>query len=773
MLRFAKTFAFLAAVATISAQPRPHNFDLLDVRWDVTLEESTASLVGDVTNTLRPNKGADTIQLDLGGLTVDSVSVNGTAAKFSHNAPALTITLPEEADGTRAIAIRIKYHGVPQAGVYFIPAKRAFPATTPVVYTQGEMVDTRAWLPTWDWPDDKATSEGRITVPEDWYALSNGKLVSRSVDSGKATYHWRMDQAHVTYLISFAAGPMDEGKEEWDGIPVNFYVPRGLKDQGEASFLGTADMVRFFSELTGFRYPYAKYTQSAVPDFMFGGMENITATTQTINTLHPKSCGLLRDSAGLVAHELAHQWFGDTVTCNGWADAWINEGWATFLPNFYFRETRGQDAFDIGRYDCFQGGLGAHAAEPGRGVVYDGYNDPLENFDGFIYAGGAARMFMLMNMLGEKEFWAVTKKYLEDRKYTSFDTHAFFETWSKHSGTNLDQFKKQWFYTPAAPKLELTRSGGDIVITQPEPYFTLDVPIWWWRNGSWTKSKVEIRSAQTRIAVPEGAGVLLDPECWLMAEISYRVPTTVPVLIDMFRNAPNAGTQARMIDSMLHGLDAGDRVLVAKSIKSPLVLQRYIGHLQANGGAEAFLVGLLKHDDPRIADSALNRLGEMAQASEIGPIREIAENSPNPALRRTAMRVLLNVTKDGALADRLWGTDSFEDGYRQTALDWWRGNDPGKAREKALEAIEKGLPEPTRVSAIRHLGGLKDKEGERRVYDALAAILKEPSFGARNTAINALAEYGDKAAVALIEPFLKHELVFFRGTARGALDRLK
>jgi len=771
MVRSLPVFLLLAAAVTASGQARPHNFDLLDVDWSVRLDEPTRSLKGDVTNTLRPINGAEKIDLDFTSLTVDEVTVNGEKATFTHRSPVLSVSLPKPADGLMAMRIRIKYHGVPESGVYFVPGKRAFPATTPVVYTQGEMVDTRCWLPTYDWPDDKATSQGTLDVPEGWFALSNGKLVSQESANGRSVFRWRMDQAHVTYLISFAAGPFDEGKEEWDGIPVNFYVPKGLKDQGEKSFLGTADMVEYFSELTGFRYPFAKYTQVAVPDFMFGGMENITATTNTINTLHPKSCGDLRDSAGLVAHELAHQWFGDTVTCNGWADAWINEGWATFLPNFYFRKTRGQDAFDLGRYDCFQGGLGAHAAEPGRGVVFGGYNDPLENFDGYIYAGGAARMFMLMDMLGEKEFWAITSKYLQDRKYTSFDTHAFFETWSKHSGRNLDEFKKQWFYTPAAPKLTLTRSGGNVVITQPAPFFTLDVPIWWRKDGQWTKSMVQIREAQTRIAIPEGAGVLLDPECWLMAEINDQVPTSVPMLIEMFKNAPNAGTQARMIDSRLGGFSVEDRLAVAKSIKSKLVLQRYIGHLR--GGSETYLMSLLKDEDPRIVDSAVNKLNELRSDTALSAIREIAESSPNPALRSTGMRALLNLTDDSALADKLWATDSFEDAYRQIALDWWRSKHPDVCREKALEAIERGLPEPTRVDAIRHLGGLKDKPDEKRVFEALAAILNEPSFGARNTAINALADYGDRAAIGLIEPFLKHELVFFRGTAKGAIDRLR
>lgn len=772
MFRASVSLLALSAVLAAQAQTRPHDFDLLDVKWHVTLDEPTASLIGDVTNTLKPKAGTESIELDFGGLTVDEITVDGTVAQYSHKAPLLRITLPKPAAGDKPMAVRIKYHGVPQTGVYFVPAKRAFPAKTPVVYTQGEMIDTRSWLPTWDWPDDKATSEGTIDVPEGWYALSNGKLVNQTTDAGRTKFHWKMDQAHVTYLISFAAGPFDEGKEEWSGIPVNYYVPQGLKSQGEAAFGGTADVVRFFSELTGFKYPYAKYTQSAVPDFMFGGMENITATTQTINTLHPANCGHLRDSLGLVAHELAHQWFGDTVTCSGWSDAWINEGWATFLPNFYFREKRGQDSFDIGRYDIFQGGLGAHSNAPHRGVVFNGYKEPLDMFDGFIYAGGAARMFMLMNDVGEKKFWAATKAYLDERKYTSFDTHAFFETWSKNLGKDLSEFKKQWFFTAGAPRLTVSQEGQTLTVTQMAPFFNLDVPVWTRANGTWNKQRIKISGERSTLELSKGGAALLDPECQLMAEITNKIPFTNEQLIDLFKNAPNAGEQARMIDSMLGPITGPEAIAVAKTIQSPLILQRFIRFLRE--GSEGYLVELTKHADPRVADTALRRMGDLPmQTDTLARVKEIVASSPNEALKLSAVRILLNATKDEAYAEELWKSESLEDEHRQIALDWWRANNPDLARTRALEAIEQNLPEPTRVSAIRHLGGLKDKPGERKVYETLAALLKEPSFGARNTAINAIADYGDKAAIPLLEVFNNHELVFFRQSAKGAIERLK
>jgi aminopeptidase N len=774
MLRTRLAVAALASVALGHAQTRPHNFDLLDVRWSVALDEPTSSLKGDVTNTLRPVAGTKSINLDFGRLTVDSVTVDGQTATFDHKAPVLAITLPKEADGKKPLAIRILYHGKPGSGVYFVPASRAYPAKTPVVYSQGEMVDNRFWLPTYDYPDDKATSEGTIDVPEGWFALSNGRLVEKTTSNGRTRFHWKMDQPHVTYLISFSAGPFDEGKDQWDGIPVNFYVPQGLLDQGQAAFGMTADVVRFYSKITGFRYPYAKYTQSAVPDFMFGGMENITCTTQTINALHPVSTQPVQDGTGLVAHELAHQWFGDTVTCSGWSDAWINEGWASFMPLFYFREKQGQDAFDIGRYDTFQGGLAAHRESPDRPVVYKGYRDAIDMFNNFIYPGGASRMLMLMHQVGEPKFWGATKAYLEQRKYTSFDTPAFFDTWSKNLKQDLKPFMQQWFYTAGAPRLTVSVEGSNVVVTQAKPAFTLDLPVWIWDDGHWTKKRMGISGERTTLDLGPLAGrpVLVDPECWLMAEITNKIPIAAADLADMFRAAPNAGEQMRMIDTMLGSLSADQRLSLAQSIRSPFVLRRFLGLLQ--NGSQDFLVTLTKGPDRLVADAALAKLNELPATEAVNQrVREMADSDPNDSIRQRAYRILLDRSNDPKLADRAWQMEGFHDGYRQIALDWWAGKLPDVARERALEAIEKGYLEPTRVSAIGHLGRLKDRPGERRVFNALAKVVQEPSFGARNTAISALGAYGDKAAIPLIEPLANAELVFFRQNAAGVLASLR
>lgn len=318
------------------AQRAPERtFNLIDVNWKLSFDETSGQIFGDVTNTVRPLRPNVTkVAFQAVKLEISKVYVDGASSSYLYDGKEVQVPLPVNVSTSQALKVRIVYSGTPSAGVYFIPKKRAFPAKSSMVYTQGEMIDTRYWLPTYDWPDDKATSEATITVPKGYYALSNGRLLERMVSGENETFHWKLDQPVSTYLISFVAGKYDEGTDPGAAIPTYYYVPAGLKSWGDVSFGGTSKIVDFYGKLTGFTYPYAKFSQAAVSDFMFGGMENTTAVTQTINAIYPPEVADYESATGLIAHELAHQWFGDTATATDWEHIWLNEGFATFLPTF-------------------------------------------------------------------------------------------------------------------------------------------------------------------------------------------------------------------------------------------------------------------------------------------------------------------------------------------------------------------------------------------------------------------------------------------------------
>jgi hypothetical protein len=337
----------------------------------------------------------------------------------------------------------------------------------------------------------------------------------------------------------------------------------------------------------------------------------------------------------------------------------------------------------------------------------------------------------------------------------------------------------QWFYRPAAPNLTAAWQGNDVVITQPAPYFDLEVPVWVLDGSDWITRSVHLTGASAKISFPEAAGkpFLVDPEVWLMTDITYQQNLSLEERLALYTNAPHAGSKARVMDQFLRGRTPDEALQIARSITQAPLLVRYMGEIRPNSGGESeqFLVHLLGNPDKRVANQAADRLSAFpnASASTLGELRRIYRQDPNPLMMQTAFRTLLRLTNDEAMANDGWRIPSYNEGFRLTVLDWWADKHPNLARTRALEVVAKPLSEPLRVSAIRHLGQLKDAPGEKRVFNALLTLLKEDSFGARNTAISALADYGDKAALPALRPFLKHPLVFFRQTAEGAVQRLQ
>lgn len=775
MPRSLSTLALLAACVSAFALPTrpPKTYDLLNVEWHVDLHFDSASFDGDVTNTIHPiSPNLDKAVFDCGPCEIHSVTVDGHDAQYTHEGDVLTVEL--SIPGQRAEKVEIKYSAHPSAGIYFVPGRRAYPAHTDVAYTQGEMEDNRYWLPTYDFPDNKATSEGFITVPKGYKALSNGRLVGTKEDGDKVIWHWKMEEPTSTYLISLVAGPYDVGHDHWGRMDVSYWAPEGLLEWGKAAFGGTDKIIDFYSKITGFRYPWAKFAQAAVPDFMFGGMENASAVTQTISALHPPTSEPIENSEGLVAHELAHQWFGDTVTCADWSHAWLNEGFATFMPNFWARAAHGEDAFELGRYSAYQGGLQAHDFQH-RAVVSTDYELPIDNFGPFIYAGGASRLFMLMDKLGEKAFWKGVHEYLETYKFQPVTTDDFFDAMSKSSGVDLKHFEQEWLYTPAAPHVTASIADGKLVLDQTTPTFELDPWVWVLRGDRWTKTQVHMTSEHTVFDLGDlnGAAILVDPAGAVMMRLTTPFDYTPEQVQRIFRTAPVVTRQ-----KFLGRVGRLDQKVIVELLRGEHTPQIRAGLIRELGKeSEPTLLELAKSKDARDRQDALERLATFDQDGTdtmIEPllVDEMTKDS-NDDIRNTAFRIQIGKDKSGRLADVGWQTDSFRDAWRLSALNWWDDNAPDKARDMALEALDRNMDEPVRSSAIGLLGRLKDKPGEHVVYDHLIAVLQEGSFGATRTCLNALATYGNKDAIKDMEPLTHSSLHFMRRAALGAIARLQ
>ena len=321
------------------------------------LDPHAKSLRGVCTTTFTAlNDDFHEIIFDAVDLELESVTDgDGQPLVYSYDGERLGIQFPgAHAAGSRLTTV-VRYRATPRRGLYFTGPDEAYPDKPFQIWTQGQDQDSRHYFPCHDFPNVKATSEVHVTVPGDWTVVTNGRrLAVEERDGGNRAERWLQEVPHVTYLITLATGQFSEIAQDVDGVPVRYYVQRGREDEARRTLARTPAMLRFFNERIGVPYPYPKYDQVFVQDFIFGGMENTSATTLTDTVLLDERAALDVDFDGLVAHELAHQWFGDLLTCREWSHAWLNEGFATYWEALFTEHHKGVDEF---RYELLNNAI--------------------------------------------------------------------------------------------------------------------------------------------------------------------------------------------------------------------------------------------------------------------------------------------------------------------------------------------------------------------------------------------------------------------------------
>jgi aminopeptidase N len=410
---------------------------------------------------LNPVRSFDRLTLDAVSLAIESVKVGGSEQAFDYDGEQLHVKLNSATQAGTAIELEIAYAvDRPQRGLYFIAPTEHYADKPVQVWTQGEDEDSRFWFPCFDYPGQLSSSEIRVRVPKNLLAISNGELIDTQEDGDSKIYHWLQKDIHPTYLMTLAVGDFAELRDEWQGIPVTYYVEKRREPDARRTMGKTPQMIEYFSEAFGYRYPFPKYAQVCVDDFIFGGMENTSTTLLTDRCLLDERASLdNRNSESLVAHELAHQWFGDLVVIKHWSHAWIKEGMASYSEVLWTNHEYGADAAAYYLLGEARSYLDEDASRYRRPIVTHVYREAIELYDRHLYEKGACVYHMIRAELGDELFFKAVHTFVNDNAHRTVETIDLLRAIEKATGRNLQFLFDQYVFRGGHPDLKWPTRG--------------------------------------------------------------------------------------------------------------------------------------------------------------------------------------------------------------------------------------------------------------------------------------------------------------------------
>ena len=466
--------------------------DLLHTKLDVRFDWSKQHVIGKAYLTLKPVfYDTDSLRLDAKGFDIKKVALldannQEIALKYEYSDAAnLRIKLDKSYNRNQEYNIYIEYVAKPNElpvggssaitqdkGLYFINPLGTEGNKPQQIWTQGETESNSKWFPTIDRPNERCTQEIFVTVEDKFRTLSNGLLKSSTKNTdGTRTDYWVMDKPHAPYLFMLAIGEFATVKDTWEGIELEYIVEKKYEKDAKAIYPYTPEMLTFFSEKLG-KYPWQKYSQVVVRDYVSGAMENTTAVI--FGDFVQKTAREIADNPevneNIVAHEMIHHWFGDLVTCESWSNLPLNEAFANYSEYMWQEYKHGADAAEYHRMGELQGYMNESML---RGVNHPlinfAYVDKEDMFNAHSYNKGGLILHMLRRYVGDDAFYASLRYYLDKHQYQAAEVHDLRLAFEKVTGEDLNWFFNQWFLTARHPELSITRQydklKGEINIT--------------------------------------------------------------------------------------------------------------------------------------------------------------------------------------------------------------------------------------------------------------------------------------------------------------------
>ncbi|EMR04068.1 M1 family metallopeptidase [Cesiribacter andamanensis] len=525
--------------------------DLVHTRLQVSFDWQKQHVKGTATLELRPwFYPQQTLVLDAKGFDIHSVQLlEGSShkpLKYEYDGLKLNIALGREYSRDEAYFVEIEYTAKPNEqpaggseaitsdkGLYFINPLGTEPGKPRQIWTQGETEANSKWFPTIDAPNQKTTQEIYITVDNRYKTLSNGILVQSSlVNDSTRTDYWRMDKPHAPYLFMLAIGDFAVVEESWNGLPVEYWVEPQYERYAKAIFGNTPEMLTYFSDLLDYPYPWSKYAQVVVRDYVSGAMENTTASL-FMEELQVDDRSLLDENWDyIIAHELFHQWFGDLVTTESWSNLTLNEAFASYSEYLWSEYKWGEDAAAetlLKEGDAYF----REAAEKQVDLIRFYYDDKEDMFDSHTYAKGSRILHMLRKYVGDEAFFTALHRFLKKHEYQPVEVHDLRLAFEEVTGEDLNWFFNQWFLASGHPVLQVDHrwEGGNVVVQVEQqqdlsttPLYELPLYVDVVAGGQKTRYAIRIDKQQQEFSFPASQQpqlVVFDAEEQLLAEISH------------------------------------------------------------------------------------------------------------------------------------------------------------------------------------------------------------------------------------------------------------
>ena len=618
--------------------------DITHMRLNISLDWDSCFVYGNVTLTVKPyfypNKE---LILDAKGYKINSIKVNGNNAPFTYDLKKLTIQLPRVFQKDESYAVNIDYVAQPNKlkvngsssissdkGFYFINPNNKIKNKPREFWTQGETEANSAWFPTIESTSEKYTQEVSITVENNFVTLSNGYLAYSTQNSnGTRTDVWKQDLPHAAYLTMVAGGNFSVIKDHWKNMEVNYYVEPKYQSTGKLIFGNTPEMINLFSEKLGVDYPWDKYSQIVVRDFVAGAMENTGAVTFAEDMNMDARAHIDNPDEETISHELFHHWFGDLVTAESWPNLPLNESFATYGEYIWADYKYGREEADRAANEDLKKYLRTSKTKKVNMIRFD-LLDREDMFDNYSYQKGGKIIHMLRKSVGDEAFFASLKLYLERNKFKSAEIHDLRLAFEEVTGQDLNWFFNEWYFAPGHPELTIDysydaiRKVAKVCVNQNQdlskfPLYQMPVTIDLYSDGAVERKTITISKSKETFEFPlaiQPSLINFDAEKMLVCE------------------KKDNHNKAEWIYLYEHGKLFLDRLEAIEALKNYLTAP----------DAQAILIKGLNDHNFEIRKTCINILNEennqtLYEKNKI-ILQNLAKSDPNSNVRATAITTL-------------------------------------------------------------------------------------------------------------------------------------